>query len=97
MKWLNVALTKFNNEDFMRILCPNCKSKAIITSSHKQCETVTELYCICTDTRNCSATFVYSLAHKHYINPPMKTVKEIMLNLLRELPKNELNELLKTR
>lgn len=78
----------------MRVYCPNCKSKAVITSSHKQSDTVTDLYCTCTNTIDCSASFVYTLSHKHYINPPLNTVQEAALSILRVLSRKELNDLL---
>lgn len=79
----------------MRVICPNCQSKALITSSSKLTDTIFNLYCSCKNTKECGATFVYTLAFDHYLNLPNNTTKNIALNILRNLPKEELKELLK--
>jgi len=77
----------------MRVICPFCLSKAIITSSNKLSEQVTDLYCSCTNAAGCGATFVSTLAYKHVLNPPINTVSEMALNLINRLSKEEKAEL----
>ncbi|WP_342355301.1 ogr/Delta-like zinc finger family protein [Pseudoalteromonas luteoviolacea] len=43
---------------FMRVICPNCGSKATITSREEQSAHVCNLYVSCTNTKECGATFV---------------------------------------
>ena len=33
----------------MRVLCPHCKTKALITSTNELSDTCKDLYCICTN------------------------------------------------
>ncbi len=78
----------------MRVYCEHCESKALITSSNKISTTLTELYCQCTNTKDCGAGFVVSLAFKHYINPPQQTTLQMAAALLQQLPINERNALM---
>lgn len=73
----------------MRIYCPHCQTKALITSSNRMSETVQDIYSQCMNTKDCGASFVFSLAFKHDINPPAKTVLEIARNLVNNLDKDQ--------
>lgn len=81
----------------MRVLCPNCGGKAVITHSEKQSDVISTLYCCCKNSKDCAATFVFMLSFNHYLIPPIKTTQDIELNLLRSLPKEQLKELLKQK
>ena len=78
----------------MRVNCPNCESKAIITSRENQSAGVADLYCTCTNTKECGATFVTTIAFKHYLNPPSSDTARLAASLIRQLPKNKQLELL---
>jgi len=69
----------------MRIMCPHCGSRAIITSSNKLSNQVSDLYCQCKNLTECGGTFVSTLAFKHTINPPARTTTEMAMNLLNRL------------
>ena len=71
----------------MRVNCPNCESKAIITSRENQSAGVADLYCTCTNTKECGATFVTTIAFKHYINPPRKDTAQMAASLIKNIPK----------
>jgi len=73
------------------ILCPNCQQKARITSRNAlNAEgTIADLYCACTNIKDCRATFVMTLAFKHYLNPPAKSTAQLAQNLLNTLTKAE--------
>ncbi|NOR69193.1 MAG: transcriptional regulator [Methylomarinum sp.] len=77
----------------MRIICPHCGSKAVISSSNKLSNQVKDLYCQCENTIHCGAGFVSTLAYKHTINPPAHTVLEMAMSLLNSLSKEEKAEL----
>ncbi|MBD1582784.1 ogr/Delta-like zinc finger family protein [Pseudoalteromonas sp. S16_S37] len=77
-----------------RVLCPNCNSKATITSREKQSDHVADLYVSCTNTKNCGATFVSTIAFKHYLNPPRQDTAQLAASLLRNLPKEKQLELI---
>lgn len=69
----------------MRVICPHCHDKALITSSNRMSTTVTDLYCQCTNTQECGASFVYSLAYKHDLNPPRKSTLQMAAALINNL------------
>jgi cell division protein ZapA (FtsZ GTPase activity inhibitor) len=69
----------------MRVVCPHCLNKALITSTNQLSDTVKDLYCQCTNTRECGASFVFTLAYKHDLNPPQKTTLQIAANLIAHL------------
>lgn len=70
----------------MRVDCPHCLEKAIITSSNQLSDTVKDLYCQCMNTSDCGASFVFTLAHKHDLNPPVRSTQQLAANLLAALP-----------
>jgi len=76
----------------MKVVCPFCSYKALITSRHilNDDKTIADLYCICTNTKNCAATFVYTLAYKHVLNPPARTTADNLVNTLTKEEKAEL-------
>ncbi|WP_404394693.1 ogr/Delta-like zinc finger family protein [Pseudoalteromonas phenolica] len=78
----------------MRVNCPNCESKAIITSRENQSADVADLYCSCTNTKECGATFVTTIAFKHYLNPPRKDTAQMAASLIKRLSKNQQLQLL---
>lgn len=82
----------------MRVICPFCASKAIITSTNSMNneETIKKLYCTCTNAKSCSASFVYSLSYSHVINPPIRTTSEMAMSLVNRLSKEEKAEIQRT-
>ncbi|MGZ5011537.1 MAG: ogr/Delta-like zinc finger family protein [Methylobacter sp.] len=77
----------------MRVVCPHCSKKAIITSSNAMSETVKDLYCQCTNTKDCGASFVFVLAYKHDLNPPVKTTLQIAASLINNLKPDQRKQL----
>lgn len=73
----------------MRVICPHCYSKALITSSNELTTTVKDLYCQCTNTNHCGASFVYKLSHSHDLNPPRHTTQQMAIALIKSLPIEE--------
>ena len=82
----------------MRVVCPFCSEKALITSSNSltKNDTVKDLYCSCTNAKSCGATFVFTLSYKHVLTPPAKTTAEIALNIVSRLSEVD-KETLKSR
>ena len=78
---------------FMRVICPNCGSKATITSREEQSAHVCNLYVSCTNTKECGATFVSTLAFAHYLNPPRKDTAQMAASLIKNLSRAEQLEL----
>ncbi|MDT4328740.1 ogr/Delta-like zinc finger family protein [Methylomonas sp. MS20] len=75
----------------MTVYCPNCQSKARITSRNNLNDekTVADLYCQCLNVKECGATFVTTLGFKHYLNPPAQSTLQLAANLLNTLTKAE--------
>jgi cell division protein ZapA len=73
----------------MRVICPHCGAKALITSSNILSNIVKDLYCQCENSVECGASFVATLAFKHMINPPVHTTLEIAQSLVNRLGKEE--------
>lgn len=72
----------------MRVSCPHCKSKALITSSNALSKQVKDLYCKCKNLQ-CGARFVFTLAFKEIINPPAHSTAQIALELVRRMTTEE--------
>jgi hypothetical protein len=75
----------------MTVYCPNCQSKARITSRNNlnDDKTIADLYCHCLNTTDCGATFVYTLSFKHYLNPPATSTAQLAANLINRLTRAE--------
>ncbi|WP_299002338.1 ogr/Delta-like zinc finger family protein [uncultured Shewanella sp.] len=77
-----------------RVNCPNCEAKAVITSRETQSSHAAHLYCVCTNTKECGASFRMTLGFDHYINPPLMTTAQMAKQLLKNLPREQQLELL---
>ncbi len=79
----------------MRVICPHCQSKAKITSTNTLTtnQTVKDLYCICTNAEKCGASFIFTLAYKHDLNPPQKTTLQIAATLITHLSPHDKQQL----
>jgi hypothetical protein len=79
----------------MRVICPYCSKKALITSTNalNDQRTVHDLYCVCSNTATCGASFVFLLAHKHTLKPPANTVLEMARQLINSLSGEEQSRL----
>jgi cell division protein ZapA len=78
----------------MRITCPTCHTKAVITSREQQSTHVSNLYCSCTNTKACGHTFVATVSFSHTLNPPVKSTLELAASMLRNLPPAQRQQLL---
>ncbi|WP_438461976.1 ogr/Delta-like zinc finger family protein [Marinomonas sp. PE14-40] len=72
-----------------RVECPNCGSKAVIHNNAnvgKEIEGVfmKDLYCRCTNLKDCGCTFVVSASFSHYLNPPQRDVVDLAKEILRK-------------
>ena len=77
-----------------RVTCPNCEAKATITSRETQSAHVVNLYCSCTNTRECGATFRITQSFDHFLNPPVQTTRQLAAALIKNLPREEQLELI---
>ncbi len=73
----------------VRVRCPHCKGKAIITNSKDMAKDIKdafykELYVQCIDKDGCGARAVFGLDFKHYTNPPVKDVISMARKILEQ-------------
>lgn len=73
----------------MRVLCPHCGGKAVITSRLSHTATAADLYCQCRNVAVCGASFVYALGYKHTLAPPKEITAELAAAVIRGLPEAE--------
>jgi len=52
------------------------------------------MYCQCTNTKECGASFVMTQALKHYLNPPQATTLQIAASLINTLNSADKQKLL---
>ncbi len=77
-----------------RVNCPSCEQKAFVTSREIQSAHVTHLYCSCSNSKDCGATFRVTIGFDHYLNPPKMNTAQMAADLLKLLPRNKQLELL---
>lgn len=78
----------------MRISCPHCKSKAIITNSTVITDKVKDIYANCTS-EDCGARFVAVVEYKYDISPSKKIIKSAIEELIFSLSPRDRLELKK--
>lgn len=78
----------------MRLVCPHCNSRLIISSSNQITHTLRKLYVRCNNIKTCGASGVMTLAYEHDLNPPQLTTLQIAAELLKKLPKAQREALL---
>ena len=79
--------------DMSMIQCPTCRGKSIVYSRANKHERLTDLYCICKDPE-CNVKFVVEQSVKKILTPSVNHGRQLVIELLRSIPKSELEELL---
>ncbi|MGY5721267.1 ogr/Delta-like zinc finger family protein [Vibrio cincinnatiensis] len=69
----------------MRVICPECGEKARIHKSNRLTNSVSDLYCACSDPE-CGHTFVMNLSYSHSLSPSAKTTSQLAFDLVKALP-----------
>lgn len=78
----------------MRLICPHCGSRLIISTSHQVTPNVRKSYVQCSNVKSCGASGVMSHAYEHDLNPPQLTTLQMAAELLKKLPKSQRDALL---
>lgn len=76
----------------MRVLCPECGEKSRIQKSNRLTNSVSDLYCACSDPE-CGHTFVMNLSFSHTLSPSAKTTSQLAFNLVKALPPEQRQQL----
>ena len=70
----------------MRVDCPHCQQKAIISSTNTLSPAVKDLYCTCTNVAGgCGASFVMKLGYSHDLNPPITSTQQLAAHIIKNL------------
>lgn len=77
----------------MRIRCPHCKSKSIITHHTHPDGRIEEVYCDCTNP-DCRARFVARLYYTETLIPPLSTLTDSLHEQLAHLDPQTRRELI---
>ena len=72
----------------MRVICPHCAAKSAIYKRNQISDSVSELYCQCSN-ELCCAGFVMTLAHKHDTRPPISEVDHMVVELVSRMSQEE--------
>lgn len=76
----------------MRVYCPCCEHKAVITSNNKFSNEVKDLYAKCLSPL-CGAGFKMTLAVAGIIQPPINQTNSLLAELLTKMPQKERQEI----
>ena len=79
----------------MRINCPHCQEKAIITHNVKISSRVSDIYITCRNLK-CGARNVMRVSHAYTITPPAETLTAAMHEWFANLPEQEQKAIAKT-
>lgn len=78
----------------MKIICPHCQGKAVISNTHRVSEKIVEHYVDCRNF-DCGARTVFRTFYSHDITPPAETLTNALHEILANLPAAERASLLK--
>ena len=76
----------------MRVICPDCGSKAIIGKTNRLSPAHADLYCSCTEP-DCGHTFVANLSFSHTLSPSARTSSALVTELARAMDPTQRKQL----
>ena len=76
----------------MRVICPDCGSKAIIGKTNRLSLAHADLYCSCTEPE-CGHTFVANLSFSHTLSPSARTSSALVTELARAMNPTQIKQL----
>ncbi|NRB24052.1 ogr/Delta-like zinc finger family protein [Shewanella sp.] len=76
----------------MRVICPDCGSKAIIGKTNRLSPAHADLYCSCTEPE-CGHTFVANLSFSHTLSPSARTSSALVTELARAMDPTQRKQL----
>ena len=65
----------------MKMICPECHSKAVIKKTNRKHHELYDHYCACNDVE-CGHTFVMTTSFSHTLSPSAKTKDRLVKDLL---------------
>lgn len=68
----------------MKVVCPECNSKAIIRKTVRKHRHISDIYCACADLE-CGHTFVLNMTFSHTLSPSAKTSDKLLQTVIENL------------
>lgn len=68
----------------MKVVCPECNSKAIIRKTVRKHRHISDIYCACADVE-CGHTFVLNMTFSHTLSPSAKTSDKLLQTVIENL------------
>jgi len=72
----------------MRLRCPYCHRRMVVSHSHEISARQTDVYANCTNPE-CHARSVFRISHVHDLTPPASTLLDALHEILANLPDQE--------
>ncbi|MFJ5341781.1 ogr/Delta-like zinc finger family protein [Pectobacterium sp. CHL-2024] len=72
------------NMRVMKVVCPECNSKAIIRKTVRKHRHISDIYCACADVE-CGHTFVLNMTFSHTISPSAKSQDSLLKGIVDTL------------
>ncbi|GKW23475.1 ogr/Delta-like zinc finger family protein [Pectobacterium parmentieri] len=68
----------------MKVVCPECNSKAIIRKTVRKHRHISDIYCACADVE-CGHTFVLNMTFSHTLSPSAKSQDSLLKGIVDTL------------
>ncbi|WP_416053997.1 ogr/Delta-like zinc finger family protein [Pectobacterium parmentieri] len=72
------------NMRVMKVVCPECNSKAIIRKTVRKHRHISDIYCACADVE-CGHTFVLNMTFSHTLSPSAKSQDSLLKGIVDTL------------
>ncbi|WP_115103746.1 ogr/Delta-like zinc finger family protein [Hafnia alvei] len=72
------------NMRVMKIFCPDCGAKAVISKTNRKHRQIADIYCACSDVE-CGHTFVMNLTFSHTLSPSAKQGEQMIKTIIDSL------------
>ncbi|WP_413544726.1 ogr/Delta-like zinc finger family protein [Candidatus Symbiopectobacterium sp. NZEC135] len=76
--------SRARNMRVLKVVCPECNSKAIIRKTVRKHRHISDIYCACADVE-CGHTFVLNMTFSHTISPSAKSQDSLLKGIVDTL------------
>ncbi|MDC9589185.1 ogr/Delta-like zinc finger family protein [Xenorhabdus sp. XENO-10] len=77
----------------LKIFCPECGAKAVISKTNRKHHEIADLYCACADIE-CGYRFVMNLTFSHTLSPSAKNGDKLLRTMVNNLNPQQRQEAL---
>lgn len=78
----------------MKIPCPHCSARAIVTHHHRISPKIADIYINCTNI-DCGARSIMRISHAADLTPPASTLTDALHEIIANLPDEERRDLVR--